>query len=105
MERDYKQLVREKILGDGFIRATFSGEQKSASLKWKKAIVRPVEVRGEIRLQFSYFDEKKDITKIIRRVKPHQKWMNCSRSPSETSLSKRKRAGFKSTSQKREKRW
>lgn len=69
MERDYKHLVRKKILGDGFIRATFSGEQKSASLKWKKAIVRPVEVRGEIRLQFSYFDEKKDITK---NYSPHE---------------------------------
>ncbi|MCC7117610.1 MAG: SAM-dependent methyltransferase [Anaerolineales bacterium] len=63
MEREYKHLVREKILGDGFIRATFSGGQKGTSLEWNKVIVRPVEVKGEIHLQFSYFDEKKDITK------------------------------------------
>ncbi len=64
MESDYKHLVRERILArDELIRATFSGEQKGSSLAWNKVIVRPVEIKGEIHLQFSYFDEKKDITK------------------------------------------
>ncbi|MBV6401394.1 MAG: hypothetical protein CNIPEHKO_01695 [Anaerolineales bacterium] len=64
MEQDYKQLVRERILArDGLIRATFSGEQKGSSLAWNKVIVRPVEIKGEVYLQFSYFDDKKDITK------------------------------------------
>lgn len=64
MESEYKPLVRERILArNGFIRASFSGEQKGASLRWNKVIVRPVEIKGEIHLQFSYFDEKKDITK------------------------------------------
>ena len=64
MEQDYKHLVRERILArDELIRATFSGEQKGSSLPWNKVVVRPVEIKGEIHLQFSYFDDKKDITK------------------------------------------
>jgi SAM-dependent methyltransferase len=30
---------------------------------WVKVVVRPVELKGQVNLQFSYFDEKKDITK------------------------------------------
>jgi len=64
MESDYKQLVRERILAtDTFIRAVFSGEQKGASVQWIKVVVRPVELKGQVHLQVSYFDEKKDITK------------------------------------------
>jgi len=64
MEQDHKQLVRERILNrESFVRAVFSGEQKGQSVQWVKVTVRPVEIKGEINLQFSYFDEKKDITK------------------------------------------
>jgi SAM-dependent methyltransferase len=64
MDSDYKQLVRERILQrDSLIRAQFSGEQKGSSLPWVKVVVRPVELKGQVHLQFSYFDEKKDITK------------------------------------------
>ena len=64
MNSDYKQQVRAKILArDSLVRAVFSGEQKGASLPWTKVVVRPVEIKGELHLQFSYFDEKKDITK------------------------------------------
>ncbi|HSO14201.1 MAG TPA: SAM-dependent methyltransferase [Anaerolineales bacterium] len=64
MESDYRQLVRERILtSDTFIRAVFSGEQKGASVQWVKVVVRPVELKGQVHWQFSYFDEKKDITK------------------------------------------
>lgn len=64
MEQDFKHLVRERILKkDELIRATFSGEQKGSSLPWNRVVVRPVEVQGKIHLQFSYFDDKKDITK------------------------------------------
>ena len=61
---DYSQLVQKRILDNGsFIRAVFSGEQKGSSVQWVKVTVRPVEIKGEFNLQFSYFDEKKDITK------------------------------------------
>lgn len=64
MNSDYRQLVRERILDkDTFIRAVFSGEQKGASVPWVKVVVRPVELKGQVHWQFSYFDEKKDITK------------------------------------------
>lgn len=64
MQQDHKLLVRERILDrENFIRAVFSGEQKGSSVQWVKVTVRPVEIKGEFNLQFSYFDEKKDITK------------------------------------------
>jgi SAM-dependent methyltransferase len=64
MDPDYKQLVRERILdGGAFVRAVFSGEQKGASMPWVKVVVRLVELKGQVHWQFSYFDEKKDITK------------------------------------------
>lgn len=64
MESDYKAQVRELLLArESLVRAVFSGGQKGASLPWTKVIVRPVELKDGIHLQFSYFDEKKDITK------------------------------------------
>jgi SAM-dependent methyltransferase len=64
MIADYKVEARARILArESLIRAVFSGEQKGASLPWTRVIVRPVELKGEIHLQFSYFDEKKDVTK------------------------------------------
>jgi len=64
MDVDYKPQVRAKLLArDSLIRATFSGAQKGSSLAWTKVTVRPVEIKGEIHLQFSYFDEKKDVSK------------------------------------------
>lgn len=64
MDSDYKSQIRAKLLDRAsLVRAVFSGAQKGSSLPWDKVIVRPVELKGEIHLQFSYFDEKKDITK------------------------------------------
>ena len=64
MEQDYKNQVRERILNrDSFVRAVFSGQQKGSTVEWVKVVVRPVEIKGTINFQFSYFDEKKDITK------------------------------------------
>lgn len=64
MDSDYKQRIRDRILArESLIRAVFSGEQKGSSLPWVKVTVRPVELKGQIHLQFSYFDDKKDITK------------------------------------------
>jgi SAM-dependent methyltransferase len=64
MDSEYKQRVRAKLLArESLIRTTFSGAQKGSSLPWVRVTIRPVELRGEIHLQFSYFDEKKDISK------------------------------------------
>lgn len=64
MDSAYRSEVRTKLLArDALIRAVFSGGQKGASLPWTRVVVRPVELKGEIHLQISYFDEKKDVTK------------------------------------------
>ncbi len=61
---DYKQLIRDSILNhEDFIKATFSGQHRDRAIAWMKVIVRPVLVRGQKHMQFSYFDAKKDITK------------------------------------------
>ena len=61
---DYRAAVVEGVLDEEkFLRLTASGRQRGASLPWVKVVVRPVLVRGRRRVQFSYFDEKKDTTK------------------------------------------
>lgn len=64
---DYQQLIRDSILNnEDFIKATFSGKRLGGTMPWLKVIVRPVLVREQRHLQFSYFDAKKDITKNYR---------------------------------------
>lgn len=63
MDDEQKKLIRERILAhETFVRAVFSGQQKGSTVDWVKVVVRPVEIKGAVQLQFSYFDEKKDIT-------------------------------------------
>jgi len=64
MENDHKKMIRECISArDTFVRAVFSGQQKGSTVEWVKVVVRPVEIKGVVQLQFSYFDEKKDISR------------------------------------------
>jgi len=64
MEQEYWKPVRDHILtSETFVRAVFSGQQKGTSLQWNKVVVRPVEIKDNLNLQFSYFDDKKDVTK------------------------------------------
>jgi hypothetical protein len=63
-EERQKDLVRDAVLNEEtFLRLTATGKQRGEKLPWMKVVVRPVEVRGRRRVQFSYFDGKKDITK------------------------------------------
>ncbi|VTU00771.1 Uncharacterized protein OS=Herpetosiphon aurantiacus (strain ATCC 23779 / DSM 785) GN=Haur_0312 PE=4 SV=1: Methyltransf_32 [Gemmataceae bacterium] len=58
------QIVTAAVLGPGFRRATFAGVARGdAPSPWVRVVVRPVELRGERHLQFSYFDAKKDTTR------------------------------------------
>ncbi len=60
MTADYRQILRERILDEAtFVRATFSGK----NLPWRKLVLRPVLLKTGRHLQFSYFDDKKDVTK------------------------------------------
>jgi len=64
MEDNYIKKVRERILSrDTFIRAVFTGQQKGAEMGWVKLVIRPVELKDGVHLQFSFFDEKKDVSK------------------------------------------
>lgn len=58
-----QQLLADNILGPGFRRATFSGAARRAASPWVRVAVRPVELRGERQLQFSYFDGRKTLVK------------------------------------------
>ena len=62
-----RQLVSDAVHAVDFRRATFSGPSRGgAPSPWVRVVVRPVEVRGERCLQFSYFDERKNIIKNCR---------------------------------------
>jgi hypothetical protein len=62
-----RQLVTTTIQGTGFHRATFGGAVRNAKPSaWIRVAIRPVELRGQSYLQFSYFDVKKDVTKNFR---------------------------------------
>src|SRR5262245_2875165 len=59
-----RQLVSDIVLGPGFRRATFAGAIRcDTPCPWVRVVVRPVEVRGQPLVQFSYFNAKKDTTK------------------------------------------
>ena len=60
---DYKTIIKTAVMDECmFLRLTLGGVLQGTS-PWIKVIVRPVEVKGGRKLQFSYFDGKKDITK------------------------------------------
>ncbi len=61
---DHRTAVRQAVLDEKtFLRLTASGKARGAEPPWVKVVVRPVEVGGRRRMQFSCFDGTKDITK------------------------------------------
>src|SRR3954451_8039938 len=57
-------LVTGVVLGEDFRRATFAGALRGdGPWPWLRVVVRPVRLRGERLLQFSYFDRTKNVTK------------------------------------------
>lgn len=74
MTGDYKEALKARILGqDDFLRATFSGSLPGQSIPWVKVTIRPVLLKGERYLQFSHFDDKKDITKNYSDTEAEEK--------------------------------
>ncbi len=62
-----RQLVIDTILSPDFRRATFGGAVRGlARSPWVRVVIRPVALDAQRHLQFSYFDEKKDVTKNFR---------------------------------------
>jgi len=59
-----RQLVLDSVCASSFRRATFAGKIRGGrACPWIRVVVRPVEIREKIHLQFSYFDAQKDVTK------------------------------------------
>jgi len=64
MSSNHKELIKRQVLAEGtFVRMTLKGQLRGQELQWRRVIVRPVLIKQARHLQFSYFDEKQDITK------------------------------------------
>jgi hypothetical protein len=61
-----RQLVRDTVFSEAFRRATFGGVTRGSDSPWARVSLRPIQLRGERHLRFSYFDGRKDITKNAR---------------------------------------
>ena len=62
-ESDYRDMLRASVLESAtFLRLTMSGKRQGRDLQWHKAVIRPVLVQGQPRMQFSWFDGRRDIS-------------------------------------------
>ncbi len=63
----YWKVVETAVVGEGFVRGVFSGPVRlNRSTRYKKVVVRPVVIKGERMLSFSYWDSKHDTTKNVK---------------------------------------
>jgi hypothetical protein len=63
-EPEYRQRIIQTVLADeGFLRLSLSGAKSPCP--WRKASVRPVEVRRRRQWQFSYLDQRQDTTQNL----------------------------------------
>lgn len=71
---NHLQLIKDQALDqERFVKAIFSGQQRGQSVPWVKVVVRPVMIKDQRHLQFSYFDAHKDITKNYTGAEAEQK--------------------------------
>jgi hypothetical protein len=62
-----RQVIGDALNNSSFRRATFSGRTRGNSPSpWQRVVIRPIELRGERHLQFSYFDSRKNFTRNFR---------------------------------------
>src|ERR1700738_585751 len=67
MSSDYKEQIKHIVLDEEqFVRLTMKGQMRELLLPWRQVVVRPVLIKNERYLQFSYFTQKQDITKNYR---------------------------------------
>jgi len=61
---DYEAQIHDVVNDvETFVGFTASGRQRDFEPPWEKVTVRPVEIRGALHFQISYFDGKQDVTK------------------------------------------
>src|SRR5438876_5695765 len=74
MAVEYKEQVKRLVLDEQvFIRLTMKGQIQEAIMPWRQVIVRPVLIKNERYLQFSYFNQKQDITRNYHASEAGQK--------------------------------
>ena len=71
MREQAERLIRETVRSLDFRRASFAGVVRSSlTCPWQRVVIRPVELRGERHLQFSYFDVRQNHTHNFRLADP-----------------------------------
>ena len=67
MTEAYKEQIKHMALDEEkFVRLTMKGRPHDSAVPWRQVIVRPVLIKNDRHLQFSYFTEKQDITRNYR---------------------------------------
>src|SRR5258708_32231801 len=67
MTNQYKEQIKSMVLDEQtFVRLTMRGQVRDATNPWRQVVVRPVLIKNRRHLQFSYFNQKQDITKNYR---------------------------------------
>ena len=67
MNEEQQTRIRSVVLDQAdFIRLTLQGQAHGTRPPWRRSVVRPVLIKGERCLQFSYFDERRDVSKNYR---------------------------------------
>jgi SAM-dependent methyltransferase len=75
MAGEYREQIKRMALDEEtFVRLTMKGRVRAAGdVPWRQIVVRPVLIKGERHLQFSYFSDKQDITKNYAGHEAEQK--------------------------------
>ena len=74
MAVEYKEQVKRLVLDEQvFVRLTMKGQIREAIMPWRQVIVRPVLIKNERYMQFSYFNQKQDITRNYHGSQASQK--------------------------------
>lgn len=64
MADNYKQAIKDLVTAENrFVKLTLKGKLRGKFNPWRRIVVRPVLLKSGRYLQFSYFDDKQDITK------------------------------------------
>ncbi|HLI09445.1 MAG TPA: SAM-dependent methyltransferase [Ktedonobacteraceae bacterium] len=74
MAQDYREQIKRLVLDEAsFVRLTAKGKIREGILLWRQVMVRPILLKGERYLQFSYFTERQDITRNYRGAEAEAK--------------------------------
>ncbi len=74
MVDQYREQIKHLVLDDpAFVRLTMKGKVRAHDFPWRQVVVRPVLIRNERHLQFSYFSDRQDITRNYTGPEASQK--------------------------------